>query len=105
MLDSKTALRGQSASEPASAGTHGLAQEQETVESAILEAVRSIRFGLYALYLGASHLGTRLGSLVAENVPRRDIAGRLRPVLKRYAGERRSNESFGDFCHRVGASA
>ena len=57
---------------------------------------------LYALYLGASHLGTRLGSMVAENVPRRDIGLRLRPALKLYAAERRPKESFGDFCNRVG---
>ncbi len=56
---------------------------------------------LYALYLGASHLGTRLGSLFAENVPRRDIGRRLRPALRLYAGERRPGESFGDFCHRL----
>jgi sulfite reductase (ferredoxin) len=57
---------------------------------------------LYALYLGASHLGTRLGSVYAENVPRRDIAGRLRPLFHSYAAERQANESFGDFCHRLG---
>jgi sulfite reductase (ferredoxin) len=60
---------------------------------------------LYALYLGASHLGTRLGSLFAENVARRDIGRRLGPALKLYAGERRPDESFGDFCHRVGFDA
>jgi sulfite reductase (ferredoxin) len=57
---------------------------------------------LYALYLGASHLGTRLGALFAENVPRRDIARRLRPLLEFYAAQRRPDESFGDFCQRVG---
>ncbi len=60
---------------------------------------------LYALYLGASHLGTRLGSLFAENVPRRDIGRRLGPSLKLYAAERLGDESFGDFCHRVGFEA
>jgi sulfite reductase (ferredoxin) len=60
---------------------------------------------LYALYLGASHLGTRLGSMFAENVPRRDIGRLLRPALKLYAAERRPNESFGDFCHRAGFEA
>jgi sulfite reductase (ferredoxin) len=57
---------------------------------------------LYALYLGASHLGTRLGAVFAENVPRRDIARRLQPALRLYARERAPDESFGDFCHRVG---
>jgi len=60
---------------------------------------------LYALYLGASHLGTRLGSMFAENVPRREIGRRLGPALKLYAAERLTDESFGDFCHRVGFEA
>jgi sulfite reductase (ferredoxin) len=60
---------------------------------------------LYALYLGASHLGTRLGLLFAENVPRKEIGRRLGPALKLYAAERRPEESFGDFCHRVGFEA
>ena len=60
---------------------------------------------LYALYLGASHLGTRLGTMFAENVPRREIGRRLGPALKLYAAERLTDESFGDFCHRVGFEA
>ena len=60
---------------------------------------------LYALYLGASPVGTRLGSLFAENVPRREIGQRLAPALRLYAAERRPAESFGDFCHRAGFDA
>jgi sulfite reductase (ferredoxin) len=60
---------------------------------------------LYEIYLSASHLGMRLGSVFAGNVPRRDIVQRLRPALALYAGERRPQESFGDFCHRVGFEA
>jgi sulfite reductase (ferredoxin) len=60
---------------------------------------------LYAILLGASHLGTRLGVVFAENVPRREIAQRLWPVLRRYAQERHPAGSFGDFCHRVGVEA
>ncbi|HWR54583.1 MAG TPA: NADPH-dependent assimilatory sulfite reductase hemoprotein subunit [Bryobacteraceae bacterium] len=60
---------------------------------------------MYAIYLGASHLGIRLGSVFAENVKRHDIANRLRPVLESYARERGPNEAFGDYCERVGLEA
>jgi sulfite reductase (ferredoxin) len=60
---------------------------------------------MYTIYLGASNLGTRLGSLFAQNVKRREIAPRLRPVFERYSQERKQNEAFGDFCHRVGIEA
>ena len=60
---------------------------------------------MYSIYLGASPLGTRLGSLFAQNVKREQIAPRLRPVLSFYKEERQLNEAFGDFCHRVGMEA
>jgi sulfite reductase (ferredoxin) len=60
---------------------------------------------MYSLYLGASNLGTRIGALFAQNVKRRDIAPRLRPVLELYKDTRQSGESFGDFCHRIGVAA
>jgi len=60
---------------------------------------------LYAIYLGASHLGVRLGSLFADNVRRSEIALRLRPVLEAYVRERGPNEAFGDFCNRAGMDA
>jgi sulfite reductase (ferredoxin) len=57
---------------------------------------------LYTIYLGASHLGTRLGQVYAERVKRNDIAGVLRPVLERYKDLRNGEEAFGDFCDRMG---
>jgi sulfite reductase (ferredoxin) len=60
---------------------------------------------MYSLYLGASNLGTRIGTLFAQNVKRRDIAPRLRPVLELYKDTRQHGESFGDFCHRIGVEA
>jgi len=60
---------------------------------------------MYSVYLGASNLGTRLGALFAQNVKRRDIAPRLRPVLELYKDSRQTGESFGDFCHRIGVQA
>ena len=55
----------------------------------------------YALYLGASYNGTRLGRLVAPSITIDDAIEFLRPVIKRYALERNEAEGFGDFCDRV----
>jgi sulfite reductase (ferredoxin) len=60
---------------------------------------------MYSIYLGASPLGTRLGTLFAKNVKREQIAERLRPVIEYYKESRRPNEGFGDFCHRIGIPA
>ncbi len=60
---------------------------------------------MYAIYLGASPLGTRLGEMFAEKVKRQDVAGLLRPVLQRFKNTRTENEPFGDFCNRVGVAA
>jgi sulfite reductase (ferredoxin) len=60
---------------------------------------------MYTIYLGASHLGTRLGQVYAERVKRNEIAGLLRPVLERYKDLRHGEEAFGDFCDRVGMAA
>lgn len=60
---------------------------------------------MYTIYLGASPLGTRLGSVFAQNVKRRDIPVRLRPVIEHYKEAKRPGEAFGDFCHRVGVEA
>ena len=55
----------------------------------------------YTMYLGGSHVGTRLASEYLDNVPREQVAARLRPVLEHYRDVRRAGESFGDFCDRV----
>jgi len=60
---------------------------------------------MYTIYLGASPLGTRLGSAFAQNVKRRDVPLRLRAVIQRYAESREGDEAFGDFCHRLGIAA
>ncbi|MBV9500602.1 MAG: NADPH-dependent assimilatory sulfite reductase hemoprotein subunit [Acidobacteriaceae bacterium] len=60
---------------------------------------------MYSIYLGASPLGTRLGTLFAQNVKRREIPGRLRPVIEFYAATRRLGEAFGDFCNRIGVAS
>jgi sulfite reductase (ferredoxin) len=60
---------------------------------------------MYTIYLGASPLGTRLGTAFATNVKRRQVPVRLRPVIELYAESRESGEAFGDFCHRLGIAA
>ena len=55
----------------------------------------------YALYLGASHNGTRLNRLAAPSLAIDEAVQFLAPILKRYALERNVGEGFGDFCDRV----
>jgi sulfite reductase (ferredoxin) len=57
----------------------------------------------YVLYLGGSHLGTRLGVAVADLVPSKEIVTKVYPVLVAFRAERQNGEHFGDFCHRLGA--
>jgi len=56
----------------------------------------------YNIYLGASHLGLRLGALFMENVPRGELIEALRPVLYLWSRARVEGERFGDFYNRVG---
>ena len=50
-------------------------------------------------------LGTRLGTLYADLVPRDRLVATVRPLFERYRDERLEDERFGDFCHRVGLEA
>jgi sulfite reductase (ferredoxin) len=56
---------------------------------------------IYTIYLGASPLGTRLGTVFAAGVPRSEIGARLEPVFVGYAANRLPGESFGDYCFRT----
>jgi len=58
--------------------------------------------GLYNLYLGGAHDGSRLSKLHARDVDGEGIVAALRPVFAAYATDRKQNESFGDFVVRVG---
>ena len=59
--------------------------------------------GKYNLHLGAASNGTRLNTEVATALTVDQIMERLTPLIKGYAKEREEGESFGDFCHRIGA--
>jgi len=56
----------------------------------------------YAVFVGGSMLGTRLGTLYADLVPRDRLVATVRPLFERYRDERVADERFGDFCDRVG---
>jgi sulfite reductase (NADPH) hemoprotein beta-component len=55
----------------------------------------------YQLYLGGNASGTRLNRLFKETVSNQDLMNELRPLLTRYAQERRPGERFGDWCQRT----
>ena len=61
--------------------------------------------GLYNLYLGGAHDGSRLSKLHARDVDGDAIVAALRPVLAAYSTDRWKNESFGDFVIRAGIVA
>ena len=58
--------------------------------------------GKYTLFLGGSHTGTRIAFVYRDMVPLTELAPALDGVVKLYASQRRQDESFGDFCFRVG---
>jgi sulfite reductase (NADPH) hemoprotein beta-component len=57
--------------------------------------------GKYQIYLGGSHVCTRLNTLYKESVKLEDVITELRPVFSRFVSERHGGEHFGDFCERV----
>ncbi len=61
--------------------------------------------GLYNLYLGGAHDGSRLSKLHARDVDDDAIVDALKPIFASYATDRERNESFGDFVIRAGIVA
>lgn len=61
--------------------------------------------GKYTLFLGGNSLGNRLAFIYDDLVPLGEITSRLSPLLEYFKEERLADESFGDFCHRVGKVA
>ena len=56
----------------------------------------------YMLFVGGHVLGHRLNFELRDLVPRRDIVRVLRVLLVHFQQERLSDESFGDYCQRMG---
>jgi sulfite reductase (ferredoxin) len=57
----------------------------------------------YVVYVGGRIQGDRLNYELKDLVPRGDIVTTLRPLLLHFKEERQNGESFGEFCHRLGA--
>jgi sulfite reductase (NADPH) hemoprotein beta-component len=58
--------------------------------------------GKYNMYLGAAFNGSRLNTLYKVSVNDSEIVEIVRPLFRRYAGERNPGERFGDFVIRAG---
>ena len=58
--------------------------------------------GVYNLYLGGAHEGTRLNKLHRRDVDGDGIVAALSPLFASYAKHRTSNERFGDYVIRSG---
>jgi sulfite reductase (ferredoxin) len=57
---------------------------------------------LYNIYVGGDWSNTRLNTLYAPSIRREQILATLRPLFIAWRDERQSEETFGDFCHRIG---
>jgi sulfite reductase (ferredoxin) len=57
---------------------------------------------LYNIYIGGDWGNTRLNTLYAPSIRTEQILATLRPLLLLWRDERQPQETFGDFCHRVG---
>jgi sulfite reductase (ferredoxin) len=57
----------------------------------------------YTIYVGGHLLGHRLNFVLKDLVPLSEIVPTLRPLLRQFKDERHPEETFGDYCHRLGA--
>jgi sulfite reductase (ferredoxin) len=58
--------------------------------------------GTYTIFLGGRTLGDRLNTMFKDYVPFDRVVAELVPVFARFKAERFADETFGDFCHRIG---
>ncbi|HET6568342.1 MAG TPA: hypothetical protein VFG50_10290, partial [Rhodothermales bacterium] len=56
----------------------------------------------YTIFLGGRPDGTRLNEQFQDLVPLSEVVSTLRPLFVLFKNERRPDEGFGDFCHRLG---
>ncbi|MGH7654306.1 MAG: NADPH-dependent assimilatory sulfite reductase hemoprotein subunit [Gemmatimonadaceae bacterium] len=59
------------------------------------------RAGVYHVFVGGGLRGDRLADLFAGDVPVDQLVPALRPLLERFAAERRLDEGLGDFYQRI----
>lgn len=57
---------------------------------------------VYNIYIGGDRPNTRMNTLYAPSVHLNNLAATIRPLLILWKDERDEQESFGDFCNRVG---
>jgi sulfite reductase (ferredoxin) len=58
--------------------------------------------GTYTIFLGGRTVGDRLNIEFKDYVPFDRVVAELVPVFSRFKAERQDDESFGDFCARLG---
>lgn len=58
--------------------------------------------GKYTLFLGGTRIGTRLAFVHKDLVPMEQIVPTLKPIFTAFRDLRQPEESFGDFCNRMG---
>ena len=56
----------------------------------------------YTIFLGGRLLGDRLNFIYKDLVPTADVVPVLAGVFRYFKSARHENETFGDFCHRIG---
>ncbi len=56
----------------------------------------------YTLFLGGTRIGTRLAFIHKDLVPLEEIVPTLKPIFTAFRDHRQPDESFGDFCNRLG---
>ena len=56
----------------------------------------------YTLFVGGHLFGTRLNFMLKDLVARGDVVPLLAKLLRDFRSDRYDNESFGDWCHRLG---
>ncbi|PAY15900.1 NADPH-dependent assimilatory sulfite reductase hemoprotein subunit [Rhodopirellula sp. SM50] len=61
--------------------------------------------GRYTVFLGGNLIGTRMNAVFRDQVPRAEIVATLRPVFIHFKQNRQAEETFGDFCDRIGVEA
>ena len=59
----------------------------------------------YTVYLGGRLLGNRLGWVYLERCKRPDLVPELTKVFMLYKDQRQADETFGDFCDRIGCES
>lgn len=59
----------------------------------------------YTLFLGGNAIGTRLGFMYVDYLPKENIISTLSPLFAFFKSDRNASETFGDFCDRQGKEA